>query len=351
MERIRKQMFYLLFALFCLPINSMAKPKDSFTVLQLNLWEAGSHVPNGHQGIVDVLSEVNADVVFLCEIHGNRTVSKIVNDLKEKGIHYYGEAFDLNVGILSKFKPDSLIKCCTVPGNEIRTILKALITINGQPICFYSAHLDHQNYGCYLPRGYNADWSKAKCPITDESKVLETNRLSYRDESIRLFLQYVQADLQKGIPVVIGGDFNEPSYLDWQADTKDLLDHNGAVIHWDCSMMLCEAGFIDTFREQYPDPVLVPGITYPAGNKWAKLEELTWAPEADERERIDFIYYSPGDSKMSLKKSMLVGPNETVANNKIVETSFDKYIFTPKGMWPSDHKGNLVTFKIRRFKK
>ena len=97
MEKIRMQIMYLLLALFCLPINSMAKSKNSFTVLQLNLWEAGSHISDGHQKIVDVLSEVNADVVFLCEIHGNKTVSKIVGDLEKRGVHYYGEAFDLNV--------------------------------------------------------------------------------------------------------------------------------------------------------------------------------------------------------------------------------------------------------------
>lgn len=351
MERFHNQMLYLLLILSCLSTNSMAKPKNLFTVLQLNLWEAGSHVPKGQQGIIDVLSEVNADIVFLCEIHGNKTVSEIVDKLKKRGIHYYGEAFDLNVGILSKIKPDSLTKCCTIPGNEIRTLLKAVIPINGQPVSFYSAHLDHQNYGCYLPRGYNADWTKASHPITNESKVLEVNRLSYRDESIRLFLQYVQTDIQKGIPVVIGGDFNEPSHLDWQADTKNLLNHNGAIIHWDCSMMLYKAGFIDTFREKFPDPVQVPGITYPAGNKYAKLEELTWAPEADERERIDFIYYHPGYSKLSLVNSILVGPNETVANNKITKTPSCKYIYTPKGIWPSDHKGNFVTFKIKKSKK
>lgn len=352
MEKIRMQIMYLLLALFCSPINSMAKSKNSFTVLQLNLWEAGSHISDGHQKIVDVLSEVNADVVFLCEIHGNKTVSKIVGDLEKRGVHYYGEAFDLNVGILSKIKPDSLTACCTIPGDEIRTLLKAVITIDGQPVSFYSAHLDHRNYACYLPRGYSgASWSKIDDLVVDEKKVLEANRLSFRDESVRLFLQYAQPDLSRGIPVVVGGDFNEPSHLDWQADTKDLLDHHGAVIHWDCSMMLHEAGFIDTFREKYPDPVRVPGITYPAGNKWAKLKQLTWASEADERERIDFIYYFPGDSKLSLKHSVLVGPNETVANGEIVKTSFDKYIFTPQGMWPSDHKGNLATFKIKRSKR
>ena len=348
MKKFKKQLLYLLFSLFCLSMTCVAKSGNTFTVFQLNLWGAGSIVPNGHQGIIDVLEQVNADVVFLCEIHGNKTISKIVDDLEKRGVHYYGEAFELNVGILSKIKPDSLIACCTIPGNEIRTLLKAVINMNGQPVSFYSAHLDHQNYACYLPRGYSgATWKKIDRFVTDEKAVLEANRLSFRDESIRSFLQYVQADLQQGNPVILGGDFNEPSHLDWQANTKDLRDHNGAIINWDCSVLLHEAGFIDTFREKYPNPIRNPGITYPAGNKSAKLEQLTWTPDADEQERIDFIYYFPGRSVISLTNSKLVGPSETVINNKIKRNTSKDRILTPKCIWPSDHKGNLATFKIK----
>ena len=72
----------------------------------------------------------------------------------------------------------------------------------------------------------------------------------------------------------MGGDFNEPSHLDWLDNTKNLFDHNGAVIHWDCSMMLSQAGFKDAYREKYPDPVLYPGFTFPAGNRVA--EKPNW---------------------------------------------------------------------------
>ena len=75
--------------------------------------------------------------------------------------------------------------------------------------------------------------------------------------------------------------------------TKKLWGHNGVIVNWDCSRMLYEAGFRDAYRSVYPNPVTHPGFTYPAGNKCAPVAKLTWAPEADERERIDFIYYYP----------------------------------------------------------
>ena len=56
-----------------------------------------------------------------------------------------------------------------------------------------------------------------------EAEVLKANRIAYRDETIRTFIQEVQKDIKKGIPVVMGGDFNEPSHLDWLDNTKIYL--------------------------------------------------------------------------------------------------------------------------------
>ncbi len=350
---MKKVLFLFILCIICLKPD--AKEKNFFTVLQLNIWHEGSKVPDGYQGILDVLDQANADIVFLCEIRnsdGNPFMTKILKDLKVRGKYYYGETLGLSVGILSKFKPDEVVKCCIVPGDEHRAMLKATIPIAGRPICFYSCHLDYKHYECYLPRGYSGtSWKKIDAPVIDENIVLEANRLSYRDESIRAFIQDAQTEINKGHSVIMGGDFNEPSHLDWQSDTKDLYNHNGAVINWDCSVMLHQAGFKDAYREKYPDPVNYPGFTFPAGNKLAeeaKLEKLAWAPEVDERDRIDFIYYLPVNSAVTLQKTILVGPSETVLRGKIIgKDSKDKF-FTSKGIWPTDHKGNLCTFKVKK---
>lgn len=51
----------------------------------------------------------------------------------------------------------------------------------------------------------------------------------------------------------------------------------------------------------HPDPVKCPGFTFPADNKSVIPENLSWAPEADERERIDFVYYYP-NKNLQIKK-------------------------------------------------
>lgn len=345
-----KKIFLLCVLLFC--GLHVAWAQGSFKVLQLNLWHGTSKVPGGEQGVIDILEQTDPDVVFFCEIwNGPDFVRRVAQEMKKRGKTYYGETFDLAIGILTKFRPDSIQKRCIVPGDEGRAMVKLLATVGDRQVAFYSCHLDYRHYECYMPRGYSGTtWKKIDAPVTDEQAVLEANRRSFRDESIKVFLEEARRDIALGRSVVIGGDFNEPSHLDWQADTKDLWDHHGAVIHWDCSMMLHKAGFKDAYREQHPDPVRCPGFTFPAGNKLAeeaKREKLAWAPEADERDRIDFIYYYSADGALSLKSCTLVGPSETVLRGKIVENRSDDSILTPRAAWPSDHKGNLATFTLK----
>lgn len=129
--------------------------------------------------------------------------------------------------------------------------------------------------------------------MLNEEDILAMNGKSDRKKAVEVFLQRVRLDIEQKHTILLAGDFNEPSHLDWKEDTKKLWGHNGVIVNWDCSRMLYEAGFRDAYRSVYPNPVTHPGFTYPAGNKCAPVAKLTWAPEADERERIDFIYYYP----------------------------------------------------------
>jgi endonuclease/exonuclease/phosphatase family metal-dependent hydrolase len=151
--------------------------------------------------------------------------------------------------------------------------------------------LDYTNYACYLPRGYDGvTWKKLDRPVSDVGTIIEANRKSKRDEAIQDILSDVEKEDQSQ-SFIIAGDFNEPSHLDWILATKDLFDHRGAVVPWDCSVLLEKAGFIDSFRQLYPNPVSHPGFTYPAFNKDVPIEKLAWAPTADDRDRIDYVYY------------------------------------------------------------
>ena len=313
-------------------------------VLSLNTWHEGTSVNGGFDAIVDVILQSEANIVLLSEIRNYKGViftQHILEALKVKGMVFYSSVLESDAVVLSKFPIES-----TSLVNST-SITKCMIRLNKKTsIAIYSAHLDYTHYACYLPRGYDGvDWKKLPQPILDTEKILKQNIDSQRDEEIAPFVNDALAESQKGKLVLLGGDFNEPSHLDWTAATKDLFDHNGTIVPWHNSLTLRNNGFLDAYRLKYPDPVKNPGFTWPAYNTDVELSKLLWAKDADERDRIDFIYFYP-NKKLSLKDTVIVGPIGSIVRGKGMEIQDQDKFLKPNGIWPSDHKSVLATFSI-----
>ncbi len=343
MNHIKSVLFSLLII-----VSSCTSHEKELSVLQFNIWQEGTMVENGFDAIVGNIIHVNPDMVTFSEVRNYNEVdfiSRLVAALREKGATYYGNS-SVSTGVISKYpiKDQTYIYPFE---SDYGSILKVVLEVEGKTVALYSAHLDYRDYASYLPRGYSGStWKKLDEPITNPDQILEANRKSRRLEAVELFIVDAKQEIEKGHTVIIGGDFNEPSHLDWQENTKDLWDHNGAVVEWDCSKTLYDNGFKDTYREQYPDVVNYPGFTFPSDNVDALPSKLTWAPDADERERIDFIYYYPTNT-ITLKSSVLVGPSSSIVRSqRVEEQSKDKFI-TFDGVWPTDHKAVLSTFTIK----
>ena len=335
----------LLFAL--LTALSIAA-ETQLTVLQLNLWVQGDNVPGGKDAIAEIIDSMDPDVVLLCETGGKASFPDfLLQDLAHKGKTYYADTLGQSMGILSKIKPDTMSACFTIDDrHRPNPVCKFTLSIGKQKLALYSVHLDWTHYECYMPRDYSGTtWEKLSTPVCDADSVLAANRQSLRDEAISLLIADADAERRNGALVILGWDFNEPSHLDWQDDTKDLRDHNGLVIDWDCSVMLQQAGYRDSYREKYPDAVLYPGFTFPAGNRHAELQKLVWLPDKDERDRIDFIYYSPGP-KIELRDVVMVGPAEDIVEGRITVAESGDSVVTPHCIWPSDHRGTFCTFVL-----
>ncbi|MDR1676144.1 MAG: metallophosphoesterase [Tannerella sp.] len=344
------RLFYVCLAAWLAVSCSQEKSVD-LKVLQLNVWVNTTRVEGGEQGLVDVIDRTDPDVVLLCELYHreNETplTKKVIDKLAKRGKTYYDDGRNLPVGILSKYALEE-VSAFLPTSKEVcyRPVVKAHITVGGRTVAVYSTHLDHRNYAPNLSRGYgSAVWTKIEAPVTDPDSILVANRLAWRDETIRGFLRDARSETAKGHIVIVGGDFNEPSHLDWQADTKDIRDHRGAVVPWDVSQMLAQAGYVDAWRRRFPNAVTHPGFTWPAGNEAAKLNDLFFTPEADERDRIDFIYYYPQPG-VALDNIRIVGPAASVDHGKIAPEETGDDILSPACTWPSDHKGNLATFRI-----
>lgn len=321
---------------------------ESFRVLQFNIWQEGTVVKGGFDALADEIVRSNADFVTLSEVrnyHNTRFCDRIVEALKQRGQTYYSFYSD-DSGLLSRYPiSDSLT---VYPLNDDRgSVYRMLTEKDGQEFAVYTAHLDYRNCAYYDVRGYNGNNWEKQAPVTEVDSILILNRASVRDDAIARFIEAAQKDREAGRIVILGGDFNEPSHLDWTETTKDMRDHFGAVVPWDVSVMLEKAGYKDSYRERFPDPVTHPGFTCPGDCPDIALERLVWSPEADDRDRIDFIMYAPHEG-LSLTDVTLVGPKGDIVRGKRVTEPTSDPIVEPLAVWPTDHKAVLATFVLKR---
>ncbi|RZT95949.1 endonuclease/exonuclease/phosphatase family protein [Ancylomarina subtilis] len=320
--------------------------KQELRVLQFNIWQEGTVVTGGFDAIVDEIVRTDAQLVAFSEVrnyNNSNFIERIIKELDFRGLKFYGDK-TYDSGLISRYPIETCSALYPVK-NDHGSITKARINIDGNIVAFYSAHLDYLNCSYYMPRGYSGNtWEELPEPTTDVAELLAVSRASKRDDAIKVFIEDAKKEMAIGNQVIIGGDFNEPSHRDWIAENSDLYDHNGVVIEWECTKLLEEAGFIDTYRQQYPDPVKNPGFTYPSYNPQIPINKLTWAPKSDERERIDFIFYNKS-SQLELKDVVIVGPDASIVKSEMFVE--DKDVFSqPAKVWPSDHKAVLAVFQF-----
>lgn len=342
-----KKLNFICVVLLLFVLNLSAHGKE-LRVLQFNIWQEGTVVNGGFDAIVDNIVSLKPDMVTFCEVRNYKDVKfipRLVKALGEKGMKYYGKE-SVSTGIISLYPIEKQAVVSPLE-NDHGSVLKANIKVGSAEVALYAAHLDYLNYACFLPRGYDGStFQQIAAPVTNIDSILADNRASYRDDEIRSFIEDAKKERAKGSIVILGGDFNEPSLLDWQKDTKDMRDHNGVVIDWDCSKLLLDNGYKDSYRVIYPNAVKHPGFTFPADNKDVELKKLVWASKVDERDRIDFIYYYPMKS-LKLKGVSIVGPSGSISHGQRVADETGEHFIPSKGVWPTDHKALMTTFVIK----
>lgn len=321
--------------------------ETTLKVLVLNAWHGGKQVPGGVGMIADIVKESGATLVFISE--ASETTPDIVAKLNASGLNFQHKRTGDNA-IISAYP---IGEATTLP-----YMTKAVVTVGSVEIAAYAAHLQYQWYATYLPRAYGPGvpsgefseygWNKIPSgPVTDAEAVARVNEASGRPQVIGQFIADARKERQLGRLVILGGDFNEPSTLDWTRRTARLFDHNGVDMRWASTQALEDAGFVDAYRRQHPNPVTHPGFTWPAGNPNAAVDLLTWAPEADERDRIDYVFHHP-DARLKLTDAQVVGPRESIVRNqRVAESGKDPFLLADMP-WPTDHKAILASYTVRR---
>ena len=283
--------------------------KTEFKVMAWNILRSGNQIENGVDNVADMIKEIDPDIVLMVETYGSGPYIAKKNGYNFHLVAKEGTALDdksVNLSIYSKFPFGERID------TDYPFFLGGIeIFINNKKVRFFS------NWFHYQP------WNnKPEDMGKNVQELLEWERTEHRYNMIQKVLPYFEkyAKESDSIPIIVGGDMNSPSHLDWSEKTKNI--HNGLVVPWYSTKVFEDLGFTDSFREKNPNPIKYPGIT------WDHKER-------DDSHRIDYIFYKGKKLKSTQSKTYMQFFNEQIEiNNK-------------RFAYPSDHGIVVTTFKLK----
>ncbi|WP_190811167.1 endonuclease/exonuclease/phosphatase family protein [Flagellimonas sp. S3867] len=266
-------------------------------VLSWNIWHGGHRYGEvvGLERVIETIKATNADVIGLVETYGS---GEIIAD----ALGYYFYLISSNLSIMSRY-----------PISETITAYKpfnfggAKLKIGKRDLIFFDTWLH------YLP-DYGKEVLEGKKTTNELIEAEGETRHGEIKQIVKEITSYIKNSDK--IPVIMAGDFNVGSHLDWTEYTKAI--HNNKVVEWPVSKEMTDSGFLDSYRELHINPLLDPGFT------WTP-RAATSSDKYGLRDRIDYIYYK--------------GIGLNAIESKVID-------YHPI-MFPSDHAGVITTFRLK----
>lgn len=281
---------------------------DELRVLSYNLWHSGTQVNNYHEKQVRFLAENNVDVAGMQEANDPHT-RRIAEGL---GYYYWQSA--ASTGVISRYPIAEEYEELSNSGG-VRVALDG----DSLQLNLWVVHLGYTPYG---PYDFCYDQMSVEEVIEREG---ESGRTQQMADTLSVMAE--QLDAAASVPVVLLGDTNAPSHLDWVEELRE-KNCGYADVPWPTSKQPIDAGLTDSFREAHPDPASVQGTT------WSPLFPFHDGSTGEEepQDRIDFIYYA-GDLSVVESEDLVVGNPQPSPNHENNE-------------WTSDHKALLTVFRF-----
>ncbi|MCZ3389552.1 MAG: hypothetical protein LH645_10655 [Actinomycetia bacterium] len=267
-------------------------------LLQLNIEYGGTGVD--FSAVISVINKSGASVVALQE--GCGQVPEIAAQL---GWPF----FDVRTQVVSE-----------VPLLDPPTPTAGVVLVEvelGQVVALINVHPASRAYGPFrLVKGE---------PLR---RVLRRER-RLRVAELQPSLDAAKALMREKVPVILLGDFNAPSHLDWTQAAVGVLPQVTQPVPWPTSIAMSEAGLVDAYRAVYPDSVTHPGLTWPAARPF--VDGYNPAADGQTPDRIDFMHVSPD---VEVQGIQIVGEQGS---------EFSVLSVTP---WPTDHRGLLASLRL-----
>ncbi|MCQ1060203.1 endonuclease/exonuclease/phosphatase family protein [Photobacterium sp. DNB23_23_1] len=282
-------------------------------IVTANMWQSLMRNLEGTSDYHIALEEfrhADADILLLSEASG--ITARIAEQL---GMYFWqGHDSYVTAGIVSKFPIIKVYNDTPSENDAMGGGVGVVVDINGREVTLWSNHLDYRNYVVYDARGGDGQaWAAREgcVPVSEADEIDALNLMSSRPSQTQYMLDELAPANEQGKAIFIGGDFNESSGLDWTEETAYMFDHNGTVHDFMVHRMIRAEGYVDSYRELYPNPVTHPGLTWPfhIDDSWTQSKSFIdeCGRGLDDRDRIDLIYHSQAEG-LELLSTSIIGP-------------------------------------------
>ena len=282
-------------SVFAKKMNPKHRPSvrklDSLTVMSWNIWNGGQRMGKfvGVQRVAEIIKESGADLVSLQETGES---GPIIADMINFYLYQRGDG----LSVLSKYPLSKAY-------NVYHANVSGAVTVDlpkGQQVIFCPVSLSYlPNQEAYILSGQ-----------ADPDTVL-VREMKTRGAEMRYIVWELQSLLKQKekVPVVVAGELNAGSHLDWTERNKK--NRFGLVLNFPTSRIVEEAGFVDAYREVFPNEMSHTGYT--------------WSPMFKNvlHDRLSYIFY----------------------NSSSIFSSSSKVIDHHPILFPSDHAAVVVSFK------
>jgi len=242
-------------------------------VLVWNVWRGGNELADGPEKILAVVEAARPDVVLLQEsydIDGDRpTTGRWMADELGWNAH---QGTSPHLCVLTPLDLEA-----TFFHHDWHGVGARLRDAEGREFVAFSIWLD---YRAYLTRELRDEPDRSDADLL-EAESVRSSRLP-QAEALLAFLEE-EGHLAANVPLLVGGDWNTPSHLDWTLDTSRVYKHRRAL-DLPVSRAVAARGFSDVYRAVHPNPVQRPGIT------WSPLFRVAGDGGDQGFERIDRLY-------------------------------------------------------------
>ncbi|MFE0762478.1 endonuclease/exonuclease/phosphatase family protein [Streptomyces smyrnaeus] len=310
------------------PLRAETDPvADRLRVATWNMWYDATRVLNGDDKVIRALLEENIDLVALQEVHRYQEPGTVRRLAERLGWYYHqyprlndDPIDDKDVGLLSRYPIDH--DASGLGEHYLRTA----VTIGALTLQVCTVHLDHTSYGPdKAPPG-----TRRFTPAVQAQEDASDRAEEMKDHILAPLTPFTdRADEQ---PVLILGDFNSPSHLDWTSEVST------PPFNWPATQLLEDAAFTDSYRAVHPDPSANLGLTWSPVTLWR--QELQRVEPLD---RIDFIFHK-GSRLRPLDSHTLVTGNPAPAEEHPAWEDHPRYRYNT---WPSDHAALITTYEIQ----